>query len=154
MTKLKGLPEKSAQKGGTPYFGHFLAISGIFRSKRCARQASQGMQASRENGTPPLGGHLKGSPEGQFCTPCVSKAQIDRRGMQQDVGGMAQQPCVYNLRGIRQDADEVAQHPCMCSLRGMPAGCWRGGPTTLRVQPKGYAGRMLAGWPNNPACTT
>ena len=55
--------------GGYPPFGHFLAISGIFRSKRCAKQASPGMQASRENGTPPLGGHLRGTPEGQFGTP-------------------------------------------------------------------------------------
>ena len=48
-------------------FGHFLAIMGDFRQKRCARLVSQWMQASRENGTPPFVGHLRAPPpEGVF----------------------------------------------------------------------------------------
>ena len=38
------------------------------------------MQTSRENGTPPFGGHLRGPHEGVFCTPRVSGAQIHPPG--------------------------------------------------------------------------
>ena len=63
--------KKRAKKGVPPFeviLGHFGHSGGLVL-------ASQGIQASRENGTPPMGGHLRGPPEGQFCTPCMSRAK-------------------------------------------------------------------------------
>ena len=57
------------------HFGHLLG----FPVNTVCNLSLPGIQASRENGTPPIGGHLRGPSEGQFCTPCVSGAQIAPR---------------------------------------------------------------------------
>ena len=62
--------------GGYPSFGHFLANLGI-SGENGVPDWSPG---SRQSGTPPFVGHLRGPPEGVFCAPCVSGAQIHPRG--------------------------------------------------------------------------
>ena len=68
-----------AKKGGTLFWALFGDF-GDFRQKRCAILTSQGIKASRENGTPTFGGHLRGFTEGRFGPQARRECKIDPRG--------------------------------------------------------------------------
>ena len=79
--------------GGYPHYGYFLRFWGIAGS---ARLVSQRMQPSRENGTPPFVGHLRGPREGVFRTPCVSSGQLEWRASEGGGGIPPPSPAVRN----------------------------------------------------------
>ena len=57
---------KKCPKRGYPLFWALFGDLGDFPAKTVCQMGLPGNASSRENGTPPLGGHLRGPPEGQF----------------------------------------------------------------------------------------